>query len=174
MFERLARLPVDVEIASEFRYREPALAPGALAIVISQSGETADTLAALRWCQGARACHTPPWSTSTTSTMAREAETVLPTYAGPEIGVASTKAFTCQLTVLTALAVAAGTPARRIDDAEEARLVDGSGRNSAADRRVALGIETADRRASPARSPRHATCSTSAAARAIRWRWRAR
>jgi glutamine---fructose-6-phosphate transaminase (isomerizing) len=121
LFERLAHLPTDVEIASEFRYREPALEPGALALAISQSGETADTLAALRWC-GARNIATAALVNAHESTMAREAQFFLPTNAGPEIGVASTKAFTSQLAALTALAVAAARQRGRIDDAEEARL----------------------------------------------------
>ena len=121
LFERLARLPTDVEIASEFRYREPALGPGALALAVSQSGETADTLAALRWCRS-RNVATAALVNAHESTMAREAEFFLPTNAGPEIGVASTKAFTSQLAALTALAVAAARQRGRIDDAEEARL----------------------------------------------------
>jgi glutamine---fructose-6-phosphate transaminase (isomerizing) len=120
-FERLARLSTDVEIASEFRYREPALVPGTLALAISQSGETADTLAALRWCR-ARNVATAALVNAHESTMAREAEFFLPTNAGPEIGVASTKAFTSQLAALTALAVAAARQRGHIDDAEEARL----------------------------------------------------
>jgi glucosamine--fructose-6-phosphate aminotransferase (isomerizing) len=121
LFERLAQLPTDVEIASEFRYREPALGPGALALAVSQSGETADTLAALRWCR-ARNVATAALVNAHESTMAREAEFFLPTNAGPEIGVASTKAFTSQVAALTALAVAAARQRGRIDDAEEARL----------------------------------------------------
>jgi glucosamine--fructose-6-phosphate aminotransferase (isomerizing) len=121
-FERLAGLPCDVEIASEFRYREPALAPGALALAISQSGETADTLAALRWCK-ARGIATGALVNSHESTMAREVDVMFPTHAGPEIGVASTKAFTSQVAALTALAIAAARQRGRIDDAEEARLV---------------------------------------------------
>ncbi len=98
-FEHIARMPVDIDIASEFRYREPPLKDGGLAILISQSGETADTLATLRHCreQGmkiASVVNVP------TSTIARESDAVLPTLAGPEIGVASTKAFTCQLSTL--------------------------------------------------------------------------
>ncbi|MBV9527806.1 glutamine--fructose-6-phosphate transaminase (isomerizing) [Sphingomonas sp.] len=101
--EQFARVPVDIDVASEFRYREPVLEPGGLALFISQSGETADTLAALRHArsQGQRIAvvvNVP------TSSMAREADLLLPTHAGPEIGVASTKAFTCQLAVLAALA----------------------------------------------------------------------
>jgi glucosamine--fructose-6-phosphate aminotransferase (isomerizing) len=121
LFERLARLPTDVEIASEFRYREPALGPGALALAVSQSGETADTLAALRWCRS-RNVATAALVNAHESTMAREAEFFLPTNAGPEIGVASTKAFTSQVAALTALAVAAARQRGHIDQAEEARL----------------------------------------------------
>jgi glucosamine--fructose-6-phosphate aminotransferase (isomerizing) len=121
-FERLAGLPCDVEIASEFRYREPAVTPGTLAIAVSQSGETADTLAALRWCQ-AKGLKTAAIVNAHESTMAREAEVMWPTHAGPEIGVASTKAFTSQVTALIALAVAAAAARGRIDEAEERRLV---------------------------------------------------
>ncbi|KWV94339.1 glutamine--fructose-6-phosphate transaminase (isomerizing) [Erythrobacter sp. AP23] len=102
-FEQFARVPVDIDVASEFRYREPVLEEGGLALFISQSGETADTLAALRHCkendQTIGVIVNVP-----TSSMAREADLMLPTHAGPEIGVASTKAFTCQLAVLAALA----------------------------------------------------------------------
>jgi glucosamine--fructose-6-phosphate aminotransferase (isomerizing) len=122
LFERLAGLPCDVEIASEFRYREPAVTPGTLAIAVSQSGETADTLAALRWCQ-AKGLATGAIVNAHESTMAREAGVLWPTHAGPEIGVASTKAFTSQVTALTALAVAAAAARGRIDEAEERRLV---------------------------------------------------
>jgi glucosamine--fructose-6-phosphate aminotransferase (isomerizing) len=121
LFESLAGLPTDVEIASEFRYREPALAPGALALAISQSGETADTLAALRWCKG-RGILSAVLVNSPESTMAREVDVTFPTHAGPEIGVASTKAFTSQVAALTALAIAAARQRGRIDAAEEARL----------------------------------------------------
>ena len=121
LFERLAGLPTEVEIASEFRYREPALGPDALALAISQSGETADTLAALRWCK-ARGLTTAALVNAHESTMAREADVMLPTHAGPEIGVASTKAFTSQVAALTALAIAAARQRGRIDEAEEARL----------------------------------------------------
>src|SRR6202000_1571853 len=106
-FERFARIPVELDVASEFRYREAPLRKGDLAIFISQSGETADTLAALRYAKE-QGTHTLSVVNVPTSTIARESETVLPTLAGPEIGVASTKAFTCQLMVLAALAVAAG------------------------------------------------------------------
>ncbi|MHB8528757.1 MAG: glutamine--fructose-6-phosphate transaminase (isomerizing) [Caulobacteraceae bacterium] len=121
LFERLAGLATDVEIASEFRYREPALGPGALALAISQSGETADTLAALRWCKS-RGIATAALVNNHESTMAREADVLLPTHAGPEIGVASTKAFTSQVAALCALAIAAARQRGRIDEAEEARL----------------------------------------------------
>jgi len=121
LFERLAGLPCDVEIASEFRYRDPALTAGTLALAVSQSGETADTLAALRWCK-ARGLTTAAIVNAHESTMAREADVMWPTHAGPEIGVASTKAFTSQVTALTALAVAAAAARGRIDAAEEARL----------------------------------------------------
>ncbi len=121
LFESLAGLQTDVEIASEFRYREPALRPGALALAISQSGETADTLAALRWCKE-RGIMTAALVNSPESTMAREVDVVFPTHAGPEIGVASTKAFTSQVAALTALAIAAARQRGRIDADEEARL----------------------------------------------------
>ena len=121
VFERLAGLPCDVEIASEFRYREPAVVPGTLAIAVSQSGETADTLAALRWCQG-KGLKTAAVVNAHESTMAREAGMLWPTHAGPEIGVASTKAFTSQVTALLALAVAAAAQRGRIDVEEEKRL----------------------------------------------------
>ena len=118
-FERLARMPVDIDIASEFRYREIPLSPNDLAVFISQSGETADTLASLRYTRAAgqqiaSVVNVP------TSSIARESDVALPTLAGPEIGVASTKAFTCQLAVLASLAVhAAG--ARGTLDAGEIR-----------------------------------------------------
>ena len=121
-FESFARVPVDIDFASEFRYRDPILQPGGLALFISQSGETADTLAALRHCkeQGqviAVVVNVP------TSTMAREADLLLPTHAGPEIGVASTKAFTCQLAVLAALAAHFAVKKGRMSAEEEAEVV---------------------------------------------------
>jgi glucosamine--fructose-6-phosphate aminotransferase (isomerizing) len=122
LFERIAGLPVDVEAASEFRYREPAVAPKTLAVAVSQSGETADTLAALRWCK-AQGFTTAAIVNVHQSTMAREADHLWPTHAGPEIGVASTKAFTAQVAVLAALAVAAAAQRGRIDAVEEARLI---------------------------------------------------
>ncbi len=123
-FERLSRIPVELDGASEFRYREAPLRKGDLAIFISQSGETADTLAALRYAK-AEGVHTVSVVNVPTSTIARESETVLPTLAGPEIGVASTKAFTCQLMVLASLAVAAGKARGELSDADEAKLVHG-------------------------------------------------
>ncbi len=121
-FEKFARVPVDIDVASEFRYRDPVLEPGGLALFISQSGETADTLAALRHCQAndqkiAVVVNVP------TSTMAREADLLLPTNAGPEIGVASTKAFTCQLAVLAAFAANLARAKGRINATEEADIV---------------------------------------------------
>jgi len=123
-FERLSRVPVEVDVASEFRYREAPLRNGDLAIFISQSGETADTLAALRYAK-AQSVHTLSVVNVPSSTIARESETVLPTLAGPEIGVASTKAFTCQLMVLAAVAIAAGKARGELSDADEAKLVHG-------------------------------------------------
>ncbi|MBX9651292.1 MAG: glutamine--fructose-6-phosphate transaminase (isomerizing), partial [Xanthobacteraceae bacterium] len=123
-FERLGRVPVEVDVASEFRYREAPLRKGDLAIFISQSGETADTLAALRYAK-AEGVHTLAVVNVATSTIARECETMLQTLAGPEIGVASTKAFTCQLMVLASLAVAAGKARGELSDADEAKLVHG-------------------------------------------------
>ena len=121
-FEQFARLPADIDFASEFRYRDPVLEPGGLALFISQSGETADTLAALRHCKEngqtiAVVVNVP------TSSMAREADLLLPTHAGPEIGVASTKAFTCQLAVLAALAAHMAVKRGFMDRAEEAEVV---------------------------------------------------
>jgi glucosamine--fructose-6-phosphate aminotransferase (isomerizing) len=123
-FERLARVPVELDVASEFRYREAPLRKGDLAIFISQSGETADTLAALRYAKE-QGVHTLSVVNVAGSTIARESETVLPTLAGPEIGVASTKAFTCQLMVLAALAVAAGAARGELSEADETKLVHG-------------------------------------------------
>jgi glutamine---fructose-6-phosphate transaminase (isomerizing) len=123
-FERLGRVPVELDVASEFRYREAPLRKGDLAIFISQSGETADTLAALRYAKS-QGVHTLAVVNVPASTIARESETVLPTLAGPEIGVASTKAFTCQLMVLAALAIAAGRARGELSEADETKLVHG-------------------------------------------------
>src|SRR5262249_13395703 len=106
-FEHYAGLPVEIDIASEFRYRSVPLDPGNLAIFISQSGETADTLASLEFAK-ARGQRILSVVNVPMSTMARASQIVLPTLAGPEIGVASTKAFTCQLMTLACLAIAAG------------------------------------------------------------------
>ncbi|HWI75712.1 MAG TPA: glutamine--fructose-6-phosphate transaminase (isomerizing) [Sphingomicrobium sp.] len=120
--EQFARVPVDIDVASEFRYRTPVLEPGGLALFVSQSGETADTLAALRHAkeQGQRIAvvvNVP------TSSMAREADLLLPTHAGPEIGVASTKAFTCQLAVLAALAANLACARGQIERKDEKSIV---------------------------------------------------
>jgi glucosamine--fructose-6-phosphate aminotransferase (isomerizing) len=108
-------------VASEFRYREPPMSPDTLAVAVSQSGETADTLAALRWCK-AQGLKTAAVVNVHESTMARESDILWPTNAGPEIGVASTKAFTSQVAALTALAVACGVARGRIEPREEQRL----------------------------------------------------
>ncbi|MBL8705096.1 MAG: glutamine--fructose-6-phosphate transaminase (isomerizing), partial [Rhodospirillales bacterium] len=120
-FEQIARLPVEIDIASEFRYREAPMPEGGVALYISQSGETADTLAALRYAKAQKqrilsVVNVP------SSTIARESDAVLPTLAGPEIGVASTKAFTTQLTVLACIAIAAARARGTIDAAKEAEL----------------------------------------------------
>jgi len=120
--ERFARIPVELDIASEFRYRDPVLEEGGMALFISQSGETADTLAALRHARAqgqkiAVVVNVP------TSSMAREADLLLPTHAGPEIGVASTKAFTCQLAVLAALAAKIARDKGVMSQADEREIV---------------------------------------------------
>ncbi|MGE0611119.1 MAG: glutamine--fructose-6-phosphate transaminase (isomerizing) [Hyphomicrobiales bacterium] len=121
-FEQLARLPVEIDVASEFRYREVPLEKNGLSLFVSQSGETADTLATLRYCK-AQGQHIASIVNVRESTIARESGIVLPTLAGPEIGVASTKAFTCQLTVLACLAIAAGRARGVLSEAREAELV---------------------------------------------------
>jgi glucosamine--fructose-6-phosphate aminotransferase (isomerizing) len=121
-FERFARLPVDIDVASEFRYREAPMRPGGLAICVSQSGETADTLASLRYAKQ-NGQHVLSVVNVPTSTIARESDVVMPTLAGPEIGVASTKAFTCQLAALACLAVAAGRARGVLSDTDEKNLV---------------------------------------------------
>jgi glucosamine--fructose-6-phosphate aminotransferase (isomerizing) len=121
-FERLARLPVDIDIASEFRYREMPMPKNGLALFVSQSGETADTLASLRYCR-AQGQHIGAVVNVRESTIAREADTVFPTLAGPEIGVASTKAFTAQLSALLALAIAAGRRRGVLSAAQEREAV---------------------------------------------------
>ncbi len=130
-FEQIAQLPVEVDIASEFRYREPPIGPRTLAVFVSQSGETADTLAALRYCAGKAACILSVVNVAESS-IARESDVALPILAGPEIGVASTKAFTCQLVVLAALALQAArvrgsaTPERLATLVEQLRGIPGA------------------------------------------------
>ncbi|HZT24461.1 MAG TPA: glutamine--fructose-6-phosphate transaminase (isomerizing) [Pseudolabrys sp.] len=121
-FERFAKLPVEIDIASEFRYREAPLEEGDLAIFISQSGETADTLASLRYAKEHKQ-HVLSVVNVPTSTIARESSVIMPTLAGPEIGVASTKAFTCQLSVLACIAIAAGRARGELSAADEQKLV---------------------------------------------------
>jgi glucosamine--fructose-6-phosphate aminotransferase (isomerizing) len=120
-FEKLARLHVEADVASELRYRDPVYPKDGIALFISQSGETADTLAALREAK-AQGQTTLAVVNVPESSIAREADIVLPTFAGPEIGVASTKAFTCQLAALAALAIAAGHARGTLSEAEEKRL----------------------------------------------------
>jgi len=120
-FEKLARLPVEIDVASELRYRDPVYPKNGLALFISQSGETADTLAALRDAK-AHGQTTLAIVNVPESSIAREADVVLPTFAGPEIGVASTKAFTCQLAALASLAITAARARSSLDTGEEKRL----------------------------------------------------
>jgi glutamine---fructose-6-phosphate transaminase (isomerizing) len=121
-FERFARLPVEIDVASEFRYREAPFDGGNLALFVSQSGETADTLATLRYAKEQKQ-HVVAVVNVPTSTIARESDVVMPTLAGPEIGVASTKAFTCQLAVLACLAIAAGRARGVLSEDDERKLV---------------------------------------------------
>jgi glucosamine--fructose-6-phosphate aminotransferase (isomerizing) len=121
-FERFARLPVEIDVASEFRYREAPFSPGGLAIFVSQSGETADTLATLRYAKEQKQ-HILSVVNVPSSTIARESDIVMPTLAGPEIGVASTKAFTCQLAALVCLAIAAGRARGILSEDDERKLV---------------------------------------------------
>jgi glucosamine--fructose-6-phosphate aminotransferase (isomerizing) len=120
-FEKLARLPAEADIASELRYRNPVYPEGGVCLYVSQSGETADTLAALRDAKAAGQ-QAAAIVNVRESSIAREADVVWPTYAGPEIGVASTKAFSCQLAVLASLAIAAARARNEISESEEARL----------------------------------------------------
>ncbi|WP_417806933.1 glutamine--fructose-6-phosphate transaminase (isomerizing) [Thioclava sp.] len=113
-FEEFARIPVEIDVASEFRYREPPLSSRSLAIFVSQSGETADTLAALRYCQG-KVAKTVAVVNVATSSIARECDIALPIMAGVEVGVASTKAFTAQLVVLAVMALKAGRDRDELD-----------------------------------------------------------
>ncbi|WP_417425845.1 glutamine--fructose-6-phosphate transaminase (isomerizing) [Hoeflea sp.] len=121
-FERFARLPVEIDVASEFRYREIPLSGNMAALFISQSGETADTLASLRYCRD-NGLTIGAVVNVRESTIARESNAVFPTLAGPEIGVASTKAFTCQLSVLAALAMIAGRARGTLSNDDEAAMV---------------------------------------------------
>ena len=121
-FERFARLPVEIDVASEFRYREAPFDGGNLALFVSQSGETADTLATLRYAKEQKQ-HVVSVVNVPTSTIARESDVVMPTLGGPEIGVASTKAFTCQLAVLACLAIAAGRARGVLSEDDERKLV---------------------------------------------------
>jgi len=121
-FERFARLPVEIDIASEFRYREAPFEPGNLALFVSQSGETADTLATLRHAREQKQ-HVLSVVNVQSSTIARESDVVMPTLAGTEIGVASTKAFTCQLATLACLAISAGRARGVLSEDDERKLV---------------------------------------------------
>lgn len=124
MIEKLARMPVEVDVASEFRYRDPIIADGDLVIAISQSGETADTLAALR--EGKRlGARTLAICNVVGSSIARAADDVIYTHAGPEVSVASTKAFTSQLTILSLMAIHLGKRSGHLDDAEVRRRIEG-------------------------------------------------
>ncbi|ARO14849.1 glucosamine--fructose-6-phosphate aminotransferase [Ketogulonicigenium robustum] len=123
-FEQIARIPAEIDVASEFRYRDPVLSPRSMAVFVSQSGETADTLAALRHVRG-QVAQVVAVVNVPTSSIAREADCVLPIWAGVEIGVASTKAFTCQLTVLALMALQAAKARGTIDDAQIAAHVQG-------------------------------------------------
>jgi glucosamine--fructose-6-phosphate aminotransferase (isomerizing) len=118
-FEQIAGLPAEIDIASEFRYRDPVLSPASMAVFVSQSGETADTLAALRHVKDAVAKVVSVVNVPTSS-IARESDLALPIHAGVEVGVASTKAFTCQLTVLALMALKAGLDRGRLTPADVA------------------------------------------------------
>ena len=137
-FEQIARVPVECDIASEFRYRAIDMPENGLAIFISQSGETADTLAALRYAKSQKQ-HTLAVVNVSESSMAREADAILQTHAGPEIGVASTKAFTTQLNLLACLVVAAAKERGAIDDESVApsALLPGESESPARGRRPA-------------------------------------
>jgi len=122
-FEAVARIPTETDVASEFRYRTPPLPTGGLGLLVSQSGETADTIGALRYMRSERQ-HVLSIINVAESSMARESDAVLETVAGPEIGVASTKAFTAQLVVLACLALAAGRARGAISPVQEAAMTD--------------------------------------------------
>ena len=123
-FEQIARIPVEVDVASEFRYREPPIPARTMALFVSQSGETADTLAALRYCAG-KADKITSVVNVTESSIARESDLALPIHAGVEVGVASTKAFTCQLTVLFVLVLKAAVDRGVITQEELADYISG-------------------------------------------------
>ncbi|MBK7827850.1 glutamine--fructose-6-phosphate transaminase (isomerizing) [Nannocystis sp.] len=124
LIESLARIPVEVDIASEFRYRDPIVRPGDIALAISQSGETADTLAALKEA-GQRGARTLAICNVQGASLSRVAEQTLYTHAGPEISVASTKAFTTQLTLMTMLAIHLGRRTGTLAPERAARLIEG-------------------------------------------------
>jgi glutamine---fructose-6-phosphate transaminase (isomerizing) len=170
-FEQLAGLPVDIDVASEFRYREPPITPGTVALFVSQSGETADTLAALRYCTG-KADRILSVINVPESSIARESDVALPIRAGAEIGVASTKAFTCQLLTLAILALSAAHQRGRIDDAglaqhlQDLKNLPGLIHHALPPKTPATG--------SPPNSPRRATSCSSGAGGCIRWPSKAR
>src|SRR5262245_29439057 len=169
-FERFARLPVEIDIASEFRYREAPVRPGELAVFVSQSGETADTLASLRYAKEQKQ-HVLSVVNVQTSTIARESDVVMPTLAGPEIGVASTKAFTCQLAVLACIAIAAGRARGVLSAEDERNLVRAM---IEVPRHISKRCGSSRRsRNWRATSRKPVTCFISAAAPPIRWRWKA-
>ena len=170
--EQLARIPVDIDVASEMRYREAPMREGGATILVSQSGETADTMAALKYAQG-EGQHLISVVNVPESSIARASDVVLPTHAGPEIGVASTKAFTTQLTVLACLAIAAGRARGDHRPRPRGRTHPGDHRGAGAGGRSAEPRRTYSR-AWPIRSPKRGTCFISAGARPIRSRWKAR
>ncbi len=144
-FEQLARLPVEVDIASEFRYREPPVTPGTYALFVSQSGETADTLAALRYCEG-KAARILSVVNVPESSIARESDLSLPIHAGVEVGVASTKAFTCQLNVLLLLSLKAAVDRDEMTPEAQAKILDAL-RGMPGIFNIALGQDAAMQRA---------------------------
>ena len=171
-FEQIAGLPADIDIASEFRYRDPVLSPASMAIFVSQSGETADTLAALRHVKD-KVAKVVAVVNVPTSSIARESDLALPILAGVEVGVASTKAFTCQLTVLALMALKAAQDRGRIDAADLADQLDDPARPARPDERAPWRCPTRSPQ-SPKTWPRRRTSCSSAAARCSRWPWKAR
>jgi glucosamine--fructose-6-phosphate aminotransferase (isomerizing) len=170
--ESLARIPVDADVASEFRYRDPPMTPHGVGLLISQSGETADTMAALRTMRAGGQSILSILNVAE-STMARESDAVLDTVAGPEIGVASTKAFTAQLAVLACLSIAFARARGHLGEAEEAALTDALLKVPGHAAEILAEGDAAVQRVA-ASSPKPATCSISAAAPATRWPWKAR